>query len=105
MSLREHEQKRSRHTQRTHQKQSKHEKRRQEILARRKRLLDALPATLSDDMVLTVSEWAAMNRISTRTGRRILASGRGPTVTQLSSKRTGITIRVNRTWQASRERV
>ena len=37
-----------------------------------------------------------LNRISERTGRRILASGNGPTVTMLSSRRVGITVGNNR---------
>jgi hypothetical protein len=56
------------------------------------------------DQVLTFAEWCALNRISERTGRRILAGGNGPTVTELSAKRIGITIEANRRWQASRER-
>jgi hypothetical protein len=56
------------------------------------------------DQVLTFAEWCALNRISERTGRRILAGGNGPTVTELSAKRIGITIEANRRWQATRER-
>jgi hypothetical protein len=56
------------------------------------------------NQVLTFREWCAFNRISARTGGRILASGNGPTVTQLSPHRIGITIGNNAAWQASRER-
>jgi len=71
---------------------------------KRRSALEALPSTLNPDVVLTFNQWTALNGISARTGRRILNSGRGPTVTQLSAKRIGITVANNRAWQASRER-
>jgi hypothetical protein len=102
---------RSRVAQRTHQKQTKRKlskqqlaKRKLEIAKARKLRLDALPAVLHDSQVLTFREWCALNRISERTGRRILESGNGPVTTQLSAKLVGITIRANKEWQASRER-
>jgi hypothetical protein len=58
----------------------------------------------SDDFVLTFKEWCAANRISERNGRRILAGPDGPTVTMLSARRMGITVKNNRIWQQSRER-
>jgi hypothetical protein len=57
-----------------------------------------------DNRVLSFRQWCALNGVSARTGRRILASGAGPVVTQLSARRIGITIRANREWQAARER-
>ena len=57
-----------------------------------------------DDEVLTFSDWCVLNKISKRTGRRILGSGRGPRVTELSQRRIGITRGNNRRWQESRER-
>ena len=57
-----------------------------------------------DDAVLTFAEWCALNGFSLRTGRRILASGNGPIITQLSAKRIGVTRGNNRAWQASRAR-
>ena len=57
-----------------------------------------------DNRVLSFRQWCFLNGISARTGRRILASGNGPTVTQLSDRRIGITIRANREWQEARER-
>ena len=57
-----------------------------------------------DNRVLSFRQWCILNGISARTGRRILASGAGPVVTQLSDRRIGITIRANREWQAARER-
>jgi hypothetical protein len=67
--------------------------------------LDHQPLSLLlDSQVLTVREWARLNRISGRTGRRILAAPGGPAVVRLSPRRIGITVRANREWQASRER-
>jgi len=45
-----------------------------------------------DSQVLFFHEWCRLNRFSERTGRRILKSGIGPVVTQLSPKRVGITL-------------
>jgi hypothetical protein len=60
---------------------------------------------LLDSQVLTFHEWCRLGRFSERTGRRILNSGSGPVVTQLSAKRIGITVAADRAWKASRERV
>ena len=68
----------------------------------RPRLLDH--KSLDDDRVLTFAEWCALNGIGKRTGRRILTSGSGPVVTQLSERRIGITVGNNRRWQGSRAR-
>jgi hypothetical protein len=57
---------------------------------------------LDDQQVLTVPEWCALNGVSLRTGRCILAGGNGPIVTQLSAKRVGVTRGNNRRWQESR---
>jgi hypothetical protein len=96
MSLRENEQQ---HALRNKQK------RREKKLQRERRLaLDAPLTSLHDDQVLTFNEWVRLNRISERTGRRILDGGDGPTVVTLSPRRIGITIRANREWQQSRER-
>jgi hypothetical protein len=57
---------------------------------------------LPDDACLLVPEWAALNCKSERQARRILASGDGPTITKLSAKRRGITVRHNREWQERR---
>ena len=63
-----------------------------------------VPRLPADDQVLTFLEWCQLNRISERNGRRILAGPDGPTVTLLSARRMGITVRANRAWQQSRER-
>jgi hypothetical protein len=101
---------RSRHAQRSHVKQIKRkkskrerEKRKQEILARRKQRLDALPTVLKDDQVLVFCEWCALNRLSERNGRRIFGAPGGPTLTQISPKRFGVTVANNRAWQQSRQ--
>ena len=57
-----------------------------------------------DDAVLTFKEWCVLNGHSERQGRRILASGNGPTVTQLSDRRIGISRRNNWKWQQARAR-
>jgi len=64
----------------------------------------ALPAILNDHQVLTFKQWTALNGISARTSRRILAAPGAPIVTRLSARRFGITVANNRRWQASRER-
>jgi hypothetical protein len=56
------------------------------------------------DQILTIHEWCQLNRISTSTGRRILAGGDSPAVVHLSPHRIGITVAANKQWQAARER-
>jgi hypothetical protein len=57
-----------------------------------------------DDQVLSFFEWCRLNRISERTGWRIIHGPDGPAVTMLSPRRYGVTVRANREWQKSRER-
>jgi hypothetical protein len=74
---------------------------------RKKHALDAPLSPLHDDQVLTFFEWCQLNRISERTGRRILNNpdpAARPVVTMLTATRVGITVRANRRWQESRER-
>lgn len=99
MSLRESELSRSHRAQRAHAKQQKRKHKKHPSA------LDRPLTLLHDAQVLTFFEWCALNRISARTGRRVLNSGSGPTVVQLSSKRIGITVGANRVWQQSRERL
>jgi hypothetical protein len=63
-----------------------------------------LPVYDHDDEVLTFREWCRLNRVSERTGRRMIADGSGPIVTKLSARRIGITRGNNRLWQQSRAR-
>ena len=43
--------------------------------------------TAADLKVLTLKEWCKLNTLSFATGKRILASGEGPPVVQLSARR------------------
>ena len=61
-------------------------------------------ATLHPNQILTIFEWAQLNRISASTAHRILASGHGPTVTQMSPQRIGVTVGDNAAWQTTRKR-
>lgn len=97
MTLREAEISRSR---RALRKSQKHQHRRKQ---REQRQLSSLLQN-NGNRVLTFREWCLLNGISERTGRRIIKSGHGPTVTQLSLKRIGITIANNADWQAARAR-
>jgi hypothetical protein len=63
-----------------------------------------LPSALLDDRCLTFREWCQLNGIGARTGRRILDGPDPPTITQLSPRRIGITVRNNRIWQTQRAR-
>ena len=97
MSLLEIEQRRSRRAQRKHRKHVERKHKRRSALA--------APLSMANDaQVLTFREWCRLNRISERTGRRILASGDGPIVTMLSARRVGNTVGNNRRWQESRAR-
>jgi hypothetical protein len=95
MSLRENEQRRPPRRLREHERQPA----RRDIHALAEPLSKSHP-----DQVLTFFEWCRLNRISERTGRRILDGDAGPQVTMLSAKRIGITIGANRAWQDSRAR-
>jgi predicted DNA-binding transcriptional regulator AlpA len=54
--------------------------------------------------VLTFKEWCKANNFSAQTGYRILRSGTGPKVVQLSTRRIGIREDHNAAWQESRVR-
>jgi hypothetical protein len=102
VTLREHEQARSRRARKQHKRRrlrQHHNKHRKQGLA-----LDAPLTALSDDQVLTFLEWCRLNRISERGGRRILSEPGAPVVTQLSPRRVGITVGNNRRWQETRQR-
>jgi hypothetical protein len=78
-----------------------HERRRRQ---RRVQVPDDLPSLPDDDEVLSFPNWCRLNDISTRTGRKLKAAGKGPIFTQVSDRRFGVTKRNNRIWQASRAR-
>ena len=73
--------------------------------AMRKRVLalDAPLMSLTDDQILSFVEWCRLNRISERTGRRILDGPDGPLIVRLSPRRIGIRVAANREWQQARE--
>jgi predicted site-specific integrase-resolvase len=54
--------------------------------------------------MLSRRQWAEINGIGLRTADRILASGDGPVVTQLTDRRIGIREDHNAAWQAARIR-
>jgi predicted DNA-binding transcriptional regulator AlpA len=54
--------------------------------------------------VLSFREWCQLTNVSERTGRRILQSGDGPPVLQLSARRIGIRECDNERWQQARIR-
>jgi len=56
------------------------------------------------DRVLTFRQWCNVNNFSLMTGRRIVKSGSGPPILQLSARRIGIRETDNAAWQASRVR-
>jgi hypothetical protein len=78
--------------------------RRKKKLARSQRTLDAPLSANHPDQILSFRDWCRLNRISESTGRRILAGGSGPVVTQFGERRFGITVANNAQWQASRAR-
>jgi hypothetical protein len=71
--------------------------------AKHKRLRKQLLAT-DDEAMLTFYEWIALNGLSERQGRRILAEPGGPAVTWLTDRKIGISRAANRAWLQSRSR-
>ena len=59
---------------------------------------------LDDQRVMTLRQWSEVNGFSWDTGRRLIRSGQGPKILQLSPRRIGITVAANREWQQARER-
>jgi hypothetical protein len=53
---------------------------------------------------MSLPEWCFLNGFSPRTGRRIVAAGEGPVITQLSKQKVGVTVAANAKWQAARAR-
>jgi hypothetical protein len=101
MTFRESELSRSQRAART---RAKRQNRKKKVRGRSAGIGHNLGPALTDDACMTFREWCRLNGIGERTGRRILKSGNGPVVTQLSEKRIGITVGNNRAWQQSRER-
>jgi len=63
-----------------------------------------LPPLPDDNEVLSFPDWCRLNAISTRTGRKLKADGKGPVITAISDRRIGVTKRNNRIWQVRRAR-
>jgi hypothetical protein len=84
-------------------KRPKQKRGRKTPMHKRALALDAL-LTLSDDQVLGFHEWCRLNRLSERTGRRIITGPDGPVVTMLSPRRYGVRVADNRAWQHARAR-
>jgi len=60
--------------------------------------------TSDDDRVLRFADWCRLNSFSIATGRRIVQSGQGPPIIELSARRLGIRVGDNRAWQKTRVR-
>ena len=60
--------------------------------------------TAEDSKVLSTRQWCALNGFSVATGKRILKSGDGPCIIQLSTNRIGIRVIDNVRWQEARLR-
>jgi hypothetical protein len=103
MSLLEAQRARAQHARSKISKQTKGHRPKRKTIQPRWSALEAPLAQTHPNQILTLFEWAQLNRISVRTARRIIARGE-VTVTQLSPKRFGITVANNALWQRSRER-
>jgi predicted DNA-binding transcriptional regulator AlpA len=71
--------------------------------SRRDAIPAAVPVIQHESQVLRLREWAVLANISLRTARRLMASGDGPKVVRLSSRRFGVTVAAHREWIAARE--
>jgi predicted DNA-binding transcriptional regulator AlpA len=54
--------------------------------------------------VLTLNQWCQLNGIGRNTGKRLIKTGDGPAIIQLSPRRIGIRLGDNAAWQAARIR-
>ena len=104
MSLLEIDQRRSRRALRKHGKFVQRKQRKQRKPTKRPSTLAAPFDMSNDNQVLAFLEWCQLNRISERTGRRIIRSGQGPAVVHMSDKKIGVTIGANKLWQQARSR-
>ena len=59
---------------------------------------------LTPDRVLTLDQWCKINSIGLNTGKRLIATGDGPAIVQLSPRRIGIRESDAAAWQAARIR-
>jgi len=65
---------------------------------------DERDRALDDQRVMSIDQWCVVNGFSIWTGKRLIAAGKGPIITQISDRKIGITVANNRAWQKSRER-
>jgi hypothetical protein len=63
-----------------------------------------IPTTLDDQKILTFQQWCKLISVSPATGNRILRSGDGPKVIQLTERRFGIRVADNARWLEQRVR-
>jgi hypothetical protein len=63
-----------------------------------------LARAVDDLRVMTIPEWCKVAGFSVWTGKRLLAAGKGPKLTQISDRRVGITVGHHRQWLAGRVR-
>jgi hypothetical protein len=64
--------------------------------------IDNSPLVDPDDRVMTLAEFDTSVGISAATRRRLVAAGKGPTITNLSDHRKGVTVKNRRRWLAQR---
>jgi predicted DNA-binding transcriptional regulator AlpA len=62
------------------------------------------PPALTPDRVLTLDQFCELNGIGRNTGKRLIATGNGPAIVQLSPRRMGIRESDAAAWQAARIR-
>lgn len=56
------------------------------------------------ELVLSIRSWARLASIGYSSAKKLLASGKGPAVVQLSAHRIGVTTGAHQRWLADRER-
>ena len=63
----------------------------------------ALAQQLGADRVMSFEAWCQLAGISLSTGKRLIAAGRGPKLTQTSERRRGVRLHHHHEWLDSRE--
>ena len=48
--------------------------------------------SLERHRIMSLKDWCAWRGVSLATGKRIIASGKGPRITRLSDRRIGVTV-------------
>jgi hypothetical protein len=61
-----------------------------------------MPALINDCQVLTLGQWRELANISERAERRMRAEGKGPTLTELTESRWGVTVAAHKAWLQAR---